>query len=81
MDSLINLNECFASFLGATLYDKIDVNELYDIILNSIPNSWSKQAYVQGFYCESILLKNAVKMFERMEIAESIYKGGVEPSY
>ena len=35
---------------------------------------------MQGFYCESITLKS-VKIFERMEIAESIYGGVVEPSY
>ena len=44
-------------------------------------NSWSKQAYGKGFYCGSILFKKAVNMFEHMEIAESIYKGVVEPSY
>ena len=38
-----------------------------------MPTSWSKQAYVQGFDGESILLKKEVKKFERMEIAESIY--------
>ena len=46
-----------------------------------MPNSWSKQAYVQGFYFKYILFKKAVNMFERMEIAESIYKGVVEHFY
>ena len=46
-----------------------------------MPNMWSKQAYVQGFDCESILFKNAVNVSDRMEIAESIYKGVVELSY
>ena len=44
-------------------------------------NSWSKHAYVQGFDFESITFKRVVNMFERMEIAESIYEGVVEPSY
>ena len=52
---------------------KIGVTELNEILLNSMPTSWSKQAYVQGFDGESILLKKEVKKFERMEIAESIY--------
>ena len=43
--------------------------------------SWSKQAYIQGFHCESVTLKKAVNMFDRMEIDESIYKVVVEPSY
>ena len=46
-----------------------------------MPNSWSKQAYVQGFDCESITFKEAVNMFDCMEISESIYEGVVEPSY
>ena len=37
-----------------------------------MPNRWSKQAYVQGFDCESIQLKNAVNIFEHMEI-ENIF--------
>ena len=57
------------------------VTELHDIILNSMPNIWSKEAYDKGFDCESILLKKADNIIERMEIAESIYEGVVEPSY
>ena len=59
--------------------DKIGVTELNEIILNSMPNSRSKQAYVQGFDCESISLKKSVNMFERMKILESIYEGVVTP--
>ena len=81
MAHLIDLNKYLASFPGATLADKIDVTEFNEIILNRTPNSWSKQAYVQGFDCESILFKKAVNVFDRMEIAESIYKGVVELSY
>ena len=39
-----------------------------------MPNSWSKQAYIQGLDCESITFNKSVNMFERMEIAESITK-------
>ena len=65
----------------ATLTDNIGVPELNEILLNSMPTRWSKQVFVQGFYCESITLKKAVNIFERMEISESIYEGVVEPSY
>ena len=51
---LIDLNEYLASFLGAAVYDKIGITELNDILLNSLSNSWYKQAYVQGFYYKSI---------------------------
>ena len=39
---LINLNEYLASFPGDNLNDKIGVTELNDILLNSMPNSWSR---------------------------------------
>ena len=51
---LIGLNDYLASFPGATMADKIGMAELNEIILNSMPNSWSKQEYVQGFDCEYI---------------------------
>ena len=78
---LIDLNWYLASILGATLADKIDVTELNDIFLKSTPNSWSRQSYVRGFDWESILFKNTANMFERMETAEYIYNGVLEPSY
>ena len=78
---LIGLNEYLASFPGETLTDKIGVNKLNEISLNSIYTSWYKQAYIQVFDCESITFKKLVDMFERTEIAESIYEGVVEPSY
>ena len=61
--------------------DKIGATKLNEILLNSMPTSCSKHAYVKGFDCEYINLKKYVNMFERMEIAESIYKDVVEPSY
>ena len=77
---LIYLNEYLASFPGATMADKMGVTELNEILLNSMPKIWSKQAYVQGFDCETISFKKAVNMFEHMEISESIY-GGVVTIY
>ena len=76
---LIDLNDYLVSFPGEIMADKIGVTEINEIILYSMPNSWSKQAYIQGFDCESILLKKAVNMFERMEIVESIYDDVVTP--
>ena len=44
-------------------------------------NSWYKQAYIQGFYCEYINFKKFANIFEHMEIADSIYEGVIEPLY
>ena len=60
--------------------DKIGVTELKQILINSMPNIYSKHAYIKDFDCESITFNKAVKMFERMETSESIYEGLVEPS-
>ena len=61
--------------------NKIGITVINEIILNSVPNNWYKQAYVQDFDCEYIDLKMAVHMFERMETAESIYEDVVTPSH
>ena len=46
-----------------------------------MPNSWSKQAYVQGFDYKYISLKKYVNMFEQIDISGFIYEGVLEPSY
>ena len=50
---------------------KIGDTELNKILLNSIPNGWIMQAYVQVFDCEYITFKKLVNMFERMKIVET----------
>ena len=40
--------------------------EFNKIILNSITNGCSVQAYVQGFDCETITFEKSVNMFENM---------------
>ena len=37
-----------------------------------MPNSWYKQAYLQGFDCEPIAFKKAVNMFEPMFVVLSV---------
>ena len=56
-ESLIDLNKYFEYFPGSTMAEKMGATALHEILLNSIPNSWSKQAYVQGFECETISFK------------------------
>ena len=80
-ERLIDLNEYLSSFPEANLTNNIGVIKLNEILLNIVPNRWSRQAYVKGFDCEYITFKKAVNMFDRMEIFESIYEVVVEPSY
>ena len=70
---LIDLNKYLASFPRSTMSDKMVVTEINEILLNSMPNSWSKQMYVQGFDCKYIYFKKAVKTFDCMKISETIY--------
>ena len=73
-DSFIEFNDYLASLPGDKLSDKIGLTEFNESLLNSMPNSWSKKAYVQGFDCKYITFKKSVNMFECMDIAESIYE-------
>ena len=54
---LIELNDYLAVFLGENIIDKNFMTELNEVLLKIIPNSRSKQAYVQGFDCEYITFK------------------------
>ena len=49
-----DLNEYLAVFPGEKASDKICETELNEIVLNSMPTRYIRQAYVQGFYFESI---------------------------
>ena len=54
LDCLIELSKYLHSFPGSALTHKIGMAELSEILLISMPNSWSKQAYVQVFDWRSI---------------------------
>ena len=56
-ENSIDLNEYLASSPGANLTNKIGVSELDEILLNSMPNIWYNQDYVQGLDCDYITKK------------------------
>ena len=56
-DCIIDTNEYFSAFPGAKALDRIGETEINEIILNIIPNGWSKQAYFLCFDCETITLE------------------------
>ena len=59
---LIDFNKYLTLFPGEKLTDNIGVAELNEILLNSMPNSWIKQSYMQGFDCKYITLKKTVNI-------------------
>ena len=54
--------------------NKIGKSETNEIILYSMNNIWIKQAYLKGFFSK-FPTKRQINIFERMDIAESIYEG------
>ena len=63
---MVDINEYFTVFPGGKASDNLFLDRNKKTILNSITNGCSKQAYVQGFYCETIQFKIALNMFECM---------------
>ena len=51
---LNNINKYLALFPGSTLSERNGMTKFNENFLNSVSNSWIKQAYVQGFDCEFI---------------------------
>ena len=86
------VNACFFSKVYTTMKFQL-VCRKFQLVCTPIPErcDWYVQthwyegahvwAWVQGFYPEAIIFKSAFNMFERMEIAEYIYKDVVEPCY
>ena len=52
-----------------------------ELLLHSIPKSWGKKDFLQGFYFEAVTFKKEINMFERLDIVEYIYEGVAEPFY
>ena len=49
---------------------------LNEIPLHAVPNVWEKQADLQGWDFEGNSYKEKCEMFECMDIADKVYKGG-----
>ena len=73
---LTELNNCLPPFLGLRNAKNMGPEELNEILLHAVPNSWVWQAYLQGWYFEERTYKYTCDMFELMEIVEAIYEGG-----
>ena len=54
----------------------MDPEETNKILLHTVPNSWERQAYIQGWEFKRQYSKDTCNIFEHTEIAEAIYKGG-----
>ena len=65
---MIDIKEYLAVLPGKRSSDKICEMKLNGVLLNSMLNSGTRQAYEQGFGCEYVTSKKYVNTFERTEI-------------
>ena len=73
---LTELNKNLPLLPGSSATKNINPEELNKIILQAVPKSRGKQAYLQGWDFEESPYKDTCDMIECTEIAESIYEGG-----
>ena len=52
------------------------LEELNDILIYAVPNTWAKHAYLQGWNFEGRTYKDTYEMFEHIKIVEQVYEGG-----
>ena len=57
-------NEYLADLPVAKAIDEFFETEIKENILNNMPNGLSNQAYVQGFYCETMFFFKYANIFE-----------------
>ena len=75
-ERLTEMNNYLPQFPVSSAAKKMYPEELNEIILHVVPNSWAKKAYIQGWYFEGRSYKETWNIFEHMETAEAIYEGG-----
>ena len=73
---LTGLNNYLPIFPGSNASNNMSPEELNEIILQTVLNVWSKKSYLQGWGFEGKTYKGTCDMFECMDIAEQVYKGG-----
>ena len=76
---LTELNNQLPIFLVSSNAKKMGPEELNKILLHAVSNSWSQQAYIQGWDFEGRSYKDTCVIFERTKIAEAVYEGGAPP--
>ena len=59
---------------GSSTAKKIPPEDLNEILLHSVPIRWANQAYAPCWYFETKSYRATCKIFNRMEVAEKIYK-------
>ena len=51
---MVGINKYLSIFSGSKAIDKVREMDFNEILLNIMPNRWSRQSYVQVLDCETI---------------------------
>ena len=70
LTELIIFLPMFPSLYGS---NKMDDDELNEILICSVPNGWGKKYYTQGFIFESETYRDTTNLFELVEASGYIY--------
>ena len=73
---LTELNNYQLLFPESNTSNNMEEGEINEIILHTIPDSWAQTTYLQGWNFKSRGYWDTHEMFEHMETAEQVYKGG-----
>ena len=63
---LTEVNNCLPLLPGLSVAKKMDPEELNEVLLHAVPNSWAQQSHIQGWDFEERSYKETCDMFERM---------------
>ena len=66
----IELDNYLPLFPGSRTSKKIPPKELNNILLHTVPNGWTKQAYLQGWDFKGKTYKETCETVKRMYIVE-----------
>ena len=73
---LTEINNFLLLFPVSDVSNKMEMEEINDILFHAVSNRWAKQAYLQGWYFEMKTYRETCAMFDRMEVTEQVYEGG-----
>ena len=63
---LTEVNNCLPLLPGLSVAKKMDPEELNEVLLHAVPNSWAQQSHIQGWDFEERSYKETCDMLERM---------------
>ena len=70
---IVQLNDDLPNYPEATVNDKLDKDELVEVIEAGLPGHWNQEMLLQGFDVTAHSLMDLVEFGKRLETAETVY--------